>query len=77
MIALIFTPLSGFLAVIAARDREAAAEIRAANGIVRELISPLALQIDGIRAHLAVSREAADLPRAELPPAKRAGATVL
>src|SRR5262245_58321951 len=53
LIALVFSPLAGLLAVIAARDLKALADARAANDVVREMISPLALHIDGIRGHLA------------------------
>jgi hypothetical protein len=70
-IALLFSPVVGLLAVIAAHDIKAAAEANAANEPFKEMMVPLMLNIDGIRGHLAVSNESNRPPSVpEAPPSQ-------
>jgi hypothetical protein len=75
-IAFFFSPLLGLLAVMAARDLRSAAEAQMARDEFHELLGPLMLQIDGIRGHLAVSREQQRVspPAAPAAPSRRDGA---
>jgi hypothetical protein len=56
-IAFFFSPVVGLLAVMAARDLHSATQAQQARDEFHELLGPLLLQVDGIRGHLAVSRE--------------------
>jgi hypothetical protein len=57
-VAFFFSPIVGLLAVMAARDLRGASDAQMARDEFRELLGPLILQVDGIRGHLAVGREA-------------------
>ena len=61
-VALFFTPVLGLLALIAARDLRHVSEAQIARDTFRQMLGPLVLQIDGIRGHLAVSKETAITP---------------
>jgi hypothetical protein len=56
-IAFFFSPVIGLLALIAARDLRSVSDAQTARDDFRQMLGPLLLQIDGIRGHLAVSRE--------------------
>jgi hypothetical protein len=70
-IAFFFSPIIGLLVLIAARDLRNVSEAQIARDTFRQMMGPLALKIDGIRGHLAVSTEAAIMPTPHELPAMR------
>ena len=67
-IAFFFSPVIGLLALIAARDLRSVSDAQTARDDFRQMLGPLLLQIDGIRGHLAVSREQQRVAPAPPPP---------
>lgn len=65
-IAFFFSPVFGLLALIAARDLRNVSDVQMARDDFRQMLGPILLQIDGIRGHLAVSKQSSILP----PPAE-------
>jgi hypothetical protein len=65
-IAFFFSPVFGLLALIAARDLRNVSDAQMARDDFRQMLGPILLQIDGIRGHLAVSRQSPIMP----PPAE-------
>jgi hypothetical protein len=74
-IAFFFSPVIGLLALIAARDLRSVSDAQTARDDFRQMLGPLLLQIDGIRGHLAVSRETQRMAPPPPPPPPESPAT--